>query len=238
MITTAGKLWFAVTVFGLLAAEVYFLATGGEDGGAITLLFIAAGAAVIGGASVYPRDGDAAVSGEGAREPVVVRSALPAPWPVLVAVGGGLTIVGIASGGLLVYAGLGIIGIALAEWMVQSWAERATGDGAYNRALRNRIMYPLEVPALGLLGVGFVILTFSRVLLAAPDKNVSTFIAITVATLITIGAFVIAYRPKISSSAVAWILAAAAVVMLGAGVVAGVIGERSTEEHHAEESSQ
>lgn len=234
MITTSGKLWFAVTAFALLAAEVYFLATGGEDGGALTLLFIAVAAAVMGGAAVAVRDGDATASGEGTREPVVVRSALPAPWPVAVALGAGLTIVGYAAGGLLLYAGLGLLGIALVEWMVQSWAERSTADPAYNAALRNRIMFPLEVPALGLLGVGFVILTFSRVLLAAPDKNVSTIIAITVAALITAGAFIIANRPRVSGGALAWVLAVAAVVLLGAGVVTGVAGERATEHHEAE----
>ncbi len=234
MITTGGKLWFAITAFALVAAEVYFLATGGEDGGALTLLFVAAGAATIGGATVATRDGDAAVAGEGAREPVAVRSALPAPWPVLVALGAGLTIIGFASGGLLLYAGFGVLGIALVEWMVQSWAERSTADPAYNRALRNRIMFPLEVPVLGIIGVVFVMLTFSRILLAAPNQNTSTFIALGVAALITVVAFVVANRPRLSSNAVAWMLAVGAVVLLGAGVATGVSGEREIEHHEAE----
>lgn len=234
MITTGGKLWFALTAFALVAAGVYFLATAGEDGGGLTLLFLAAGAATIGGAAVATRDGDATVSGEGTREPVRIRSALPAPWPVLSALGAGLTIIGFATGGLLLYAGFGVLAIALLEWMVQSWAERSTADPAYNQALRNRIMFPLEVPALGFLGVGFVILTFSRVLLAAPDKNVSTVIALGVAALITVVAFVVANRPKISSNAVAWMIAVGAVVLLGAGVATGVSGEREIEQHEAE----
>lgn len=234
MITTGGKLWFAVTVFALIAAEVYFLATGGEDGGALTLLFLATGAAIIGGAVVATRDGDATVAGEGTREPVVVRSSLPAPWPVLVALGAALAAIGFAAGGLLLYAGFGVLAIALIEWMVQSWAERSTGDPAYNRALRNRIMFPIEVPALGLLGVGFVILTFSRILLAAPNQNTSTFIALGVAALITVVAFVVANRPRLSSNAVAWMLAVGAVVLLGAGVATGVSGEREIEHHEAE----
>ena len=236
MITTAAKLWFAVTAFALIAAEVYFLATGGEDGGAVTLLFVAVAAAVIGGAAVATRDGEASISGDGTREPVVVRSALPAPWPVVVAIGAGLTIVGLAAGGLLIYAGFGVLAIALVEWMVQSWAERSTADPAYNAALRNRIMFPIEVPALGFLGVGFVILTFSRVLLAAPDKNVSTIVALVVATIITAGAFVIANRPRVSSGALAWLLAVGAVVLLGAGVITGVSGEREIEAEEVEDT--
>ena len=235
MITTGGRFWFAVTAFGLVGAVLYFLATGGEDGGAVTLLFIAAGAAVIGGASVATRDNDVAASGE--KEPVVVRSALPAPWPAIGALGAGVTIVGWSVGGILLYVGFGIIGVALLEWMVQGWAERSTADPAYNKALRDRIMFPIEVPVLGLAGLGLVILTFSRVLLALPSKDASTIVAICVATLITATAFIVASRPRISSAALSWVLAIAAVALLVGGIVGGVSGERKSEEHHAEETA-
>ena len=244
MITTGGKLWFAITAFAVIAAGVYFVATGrGDDGGAITLLFIGAGSALLGAASVATRDGDAALPGdEGAKEPVVVRDALPAPWPALAALGAGVTIVGFAAGGILFYGGLAIVGVAFAEWMVQSWAERSTADPSYNRALRNRIMFPLEVPVLGLLGVGFIILTFSRVLLALPDANVSTAVAILVASIVTALAFLVAYRPTIGSSALSWMLAIAAVALLAAGVVSGVAGEREIEHHgdieHADDAAE
>jgi hypothetical protein len=234
LITVGGKLWFAVSVFALAAAEVYFLATAGEDGGAVTLLFIALGAAIVGASAVATRDGDTAVSGEGVREPVARRTALPAPWPVLGAVGVGLAIVGLSVGGLLLYLGLGIVGVALVEWMVQGWAERSTADPAYNQALRNRIMFPVEVPALGLLGVAFITISFSRVLLALPDKNVSTAVAIVVAALITAMAFLVAYRPRIGAAALSWILAVAAVALVAAGIASGVVGEREIEHHEAE----
>jgi hypothetical protein len=235
LITTGGKLWFAIAFYGGVAAAVYFLATGGEDGGALTLLFIAAGALVLGGTSVAFRDNDIAPGTE--KEPVLVRSALPAPWPAVAALGAGVTIVGWSAGGLLLYVGFGIIGVALLEWMVQGWAERSTADPAYNKALRDRIMFPLEVPVVGLAGLALVILTFSRVLLALPTKDASTIVAIGVATLITVTAFIVASRPKISSSALAWVLAIAAVALLAAGVIGGVSGERSIEEHHAEETA-
>lgn len=240
MITTGGKLWFAVAAFALAASVVYFLATGGDDGGTYTLLFIAAGAAIIGGATIATRDGDATVTGsdEGTREPVIVRSALPAPWPALAAIGAGLTIVGLAVGGLLLYVGFGVLAAAMAEWMVQGWAERSTADRTYNAALRNRIMFPFEVPALGILGVAFIILAFSRVLLAIPDKNVSTAVAIIVAAVITAAAFVIANRPRIGSGALSWLLAVSAVVLAGAGILSGVAGEREIEHHEADHGSE
>lgn len=237
MITTGARLWFAITAFTLVAAELYYVATRGEHGGAVTLLFIAVGAAIMGAAAVATRDGDAAVSGADAREPVVVRSALPAPWPALGAVGAGVTIVGLASGGLLLYVGFGLLGITLAEWMVQSWAERSTGDPAYNRALRNRIMFPFEVPAIGLASLALVILTLSRVLLAVP-KNGSIVIAGTMAVLIMVGGSLVATRPKLSSGAISWLLAIAAVALLAAGVTGGVHGERKTGAHHSEETAK
>jgi hypothetical protein len=234
LITTGGKVWFAVAFYALIAAGVYFLATAGEDGGAVTLLFIAAGALVLGGASTAFRDGDVAASGE--KEPVVIRSALPAPWPAIAALGAGVTIVGWSVGGILLYAGFGIVGLALIEWMVQGWAERSTADPAYNKALRDRIMFPIEVPAAGLAGLGLVIITFSRVLLALPNKDASTVLAIVVAVLITVTAFVVASKPRIPSGALSWILAIAAVALLAGGIIGGVAGERTSEEHHAEEN--
>jgi hypothetical protein len=232
LITTGAKLWLAITAIALVAAEAYFLGTGGDDGGAITLLFVAVGAATIGAASIAARDGDVAEDAD--VESVAMRTALPAPWPALGALGAGIAAVGLAVGGVLFYLGIGVVVVTLVEWMVSSWAERSTADPAYNQALRNRIMFPVEVPALGLLGVGFIILSFSRVLLALPDKNVSTVIAIVVATLITAVAFLVAYRPRIGSGALSWMLAIAAVVLLGAGIVGGVAGEREIEHHEAE----
>lgn len=241
MITTSARLWLAIAVFAIVAGEVYFLATGGEDGGAVTLLFVGLGALVIAGAGIATNDGDPATPGvqgggprddsEATLEAVVVRSALPAIWPALGAIGAGITIVGYSSGGLLLYVGFGVLVATLVEWMVQSWAERATGDPAYNASLRNRIMYPFEVPTAGLFALGLVIITFSRVLLAVPKVG-SIVIAAVVASLIVATAFLVVSRPKIPSGALAWVLAVSAVALLAAGVVGGVTGERTIGEHH------
>jgi hypothetical protein len=228
LITTGGKLWFAVTLYALAAAVVYYVATAGEHGGGVTLQFIAAGAAVMGFTTVAVRDGDDDAATD--KEAVRVRSALPAPWPALLAVGGGVTAVGYAAGGLVLYIGFGIIGVALLEWMVQGWAERSTADPAYNKALRDRIMFPVEIPAAGIIILGVVIIAMSRVLLALPNKNASTIVAICVGTVITATAFIVASRTRISTTAIAWVLAIAAVALLAGGITGGVVGERSSEE--------
>jgi hypothetical protein len=125
--------------------------------------------------------------------------ALPAAWPALGAVGAGC------------------IGIGLAE--------RATADPAYNRELRHRIMLPVEIPVTAALVVGGVLITLSRVFLAV-SVNGSRVIAIAVAVVILSLAFLIAYRPKVSSSLVGGLLAIGAVALLAAGIVGGVAGER------------
>ena len=235
MITTGAKLWFAVTAVALLGAGVYFLATGrGEDGGTVVLCSIAAACAVLGAASLVSRDGDATVDADAAVEDVRIRSSLPAFWPALGALGAGVAAIGYAAGGMLLYVGLGIIGAVVAEWMVQSWAERSTADPAYNQGLRNRIMFPIEVPVLGILALGLVMITFSRVLLAV-SKEGSTIVAIVVAAIILAVGSVVATRPKIPSSALTWAVSIGAVALLVAGVASGVAGEREIEAHHTDD---
>ncbi|HYD08731.1 MAG TPA: hypothetical protein VEA78_01405 [Acidimicrobiales bacterium] len=235
MITTGAKLWFAIAFAAVAGMLAYFVATGrGDDGGTFVLATIAAGCAVLGAASLVSRDGDATIDPEAAVEDVRIRSSLPAFWPALGAVGAGVAIIGYAAGGLLLYVGLGIIGAVVAEWMVQGWAERSTSDPAYNQALRNRIMFPFEVPVLGLAGLALVMITFSRVLLAV-SKTGSTVVAIVVAAVILAIGSVVATRPKIPAGALTWVVVLGAVALLTGGVVSGLAGERHIEVHHADE---
>ena len=238
MITTGAKLWFAIAFTALAGMVAYFVATGrGEDGGTIVLGSIAAACTVLGVASLVSRDGDVTVDADAAVEDVRVRSSLPAFWPALGAVGAGVAIIGLAAGGLLLYVGLGIIGAVVVEWMVQSWAERSTADPAYNQALRNRMMFPFEVPVLGLAGLALVMITFSRVLLAV-SKTGSTVVAIVVAAIILGVGSIVATRPKIPAGALTWVVAIGAVGLLAAGVAGGIAGEREIEAHHAEEGHE
>jgi hypothetical protein len=141
----------------------------------------------------------------------------------------------------LLWVGVGIVGVVLAEWLVQGWAERATADPAFNQALRHRIMLPFEIPAVGLLVIGGVLIALSRVLLAV-SENGSRVIALVVASAILAVAFVIAYRPRLSSSVLGGLLAAGAVALVAAGIAGGIAGEREVEHHepaaeHEEEST-
>jgi uncharacterized Tic20 family protein len=113
--------------------------------------------------------------------------------------------------------------------MVSAWSERATGDPAVNRQIRNRLMYPIEIPLAGALAILVVVVSISRVLLTV-NRHASSIVAIVVGALITAVAFLIAYRPKLSKDAIVGILAVAALIVIGAGIFGAANGHR--EFHH------
>jgi hypothetical protein len=241
VITVGAKLWLGVAAFAVAAALVWQAFSGGEEVGLLVLLGVFSAALIIGVLLAWVRDGDVAVeaAGDDAAAAAAVASTtsgpLPAPWPAIGAFGVAVGVVGLATGGALLYVGIGIVAIATVEWMVQGWAERATPDAEENATLRNRIMYPVEIPVLGLLIVGVVLVAFSRVLLALP-KDGSVVAAIAVASTILLVAILVATRPRISSTVLTVVLVLGAVALLGGGIVGAVAGERDVEEHHTEEA--
>ena len=102
-------------------------------------------------------------------------------------------------------------------------ADRATGDAAANRALRNRLMYPIEVPVLGAAGVAIVVVGGSRVLLAVSEFS-TVWIAAGVSAVILLVAMLFAARPRIAKSVITTVLAFAAVAIVAAGIVATAVG--------------
>ncbi len=97
--------------------------------------------------------------------------------------------------------GLITLGIVLVEWTAQAWADKATGDPAANREIRNRLMNPIEVPAAGLLAVALVVVAFSRVFLTVSSEN-AVWVATGLAAVIFIVGVLVASRPKLSSNVV------------------------------------
>lgn len=236
MITTvAAKLWFAVASLATVAMAAYLLFSDAEWFGSMLLGTIATAALLLGTLAVAIRDGD--VAGDVVEPKLDVRRTGPAPWPALGAVGAAVAAVGLAGRNNLLYLGLAILVVTLAEWMIQGWAERATGDPDYNRELRHRIMSPFEIPILSAIVVLTVMVSLSRVLLSV-SKTGSTVVAIAVASTILLVASLLVARPRISSSVFAGVLAAGAVLMIGAGIAGGVAGERDIEEHHSEEQHE
>lgn len=239
MIPTGAKLWFGVAAFALVASVAYFIASNGEEYGSMVLLSLVVAAFTLALLSSLIGDGDGRVgrdggrTGAGAERGADAALQLGAAWPALAAVGAGVAFVGLATGGLLLYIGLLLVAAAGVEWMVQAWSERATPDHQQNRSLRNRLMYPVEIPVLAAAVIAVVVIAFSRVLLAV-SKVGSTVVAIVVATVILGAAFLITSRPKLSSSLLTGVVVIGAVGLLGGGIVSAVAGEREFEEHGGE----
>jgi hypothetical protein len=108
---------------------------------------------------------------------------------------------------------------------VQTWADHATGDPATNRRIRNRLMNPIEFPVAGVLAVGLVVISFSRVFLAL-SANGAVWVATVASGLILLFGALVATRPQISANVIVGVALLAAVVVIGLGVAGGVAGER------------
>ena len=252
MVTTGAKWFFGLATLGLLAAVVYGWgsrggltgsATGGlvrgvgEHAGYTVLAFMALAAAGLGAVIVAVRDADAEALTAVSPAETVPEAAPPASasyWPAIAALGAGVAVIGLAVGSLLFVIGMFVVGIALVEWTVQAWADRATGDPEANRQIRNRFMHPIEFPVAGALAIGVVVLSVSRVLLAI-SATAASAAAIVFATAVLVTAGLLAWRPQLKRTVVAAIVALFAVVVLAGGIIAAANGSRSFEEHHEDE---
>lgn len=254
MITTGSKFFYGLAALLALAAVVYGYASGGGGVGPISvgykggvgehlgygILLAAAASSLFAGFCITAfRDADpeptAALLGVEA-----VPDATPAAssfWPIVGAFGVVLTVVGVVLNNVFFVAGLIALGAVAVEWTMQAWAERATGDPAVNREIRNRVMFPIEVPGAAILAIAVVVVGYSRVFLAV-SKLGAVWIALAIAATIFFIGTILSLRPRIRTDLVAGVLVAAAVVTIGLGIFGAVAGEREfhdLSEEHAEE---
>ncbi len=251
MITIGSKFFLGVTVLAVLAAVIYGWGSGGgllgvlalgtsggvgELAGYTVLWFLAAAALLLAVAVVALRDADPDAIAQVASSDTVPAATPPAGanyWPATGGFAVALVLLGLVISPALFVVGLIAGGIVVVEWTVRTWSDRATGDPDVNRQVRNRLMYPVEIPALAVLTILVVVLGISRVFLAL-SKTGSTVIAMVVATLILAVASLIVARPTFSRTLVATAVVVGAVSVIAGGIVAAASGERDFE-HHGEE---
>ncbi|MGY6500003.1 MAG: hypothetical protein ACXIVQ_03770 [Acidimicrobiales bacterium] len=243
MITLGSKLYFGLTLFALVAAMVLGLASGGTPLGVISfswagpvgdqvgfviLTGLGATTFFLGVVTTAFRDADpdsqaqllGAETLPGAHPPAHLS-----PWPIVAAVGVAVVILGLVIEPLLFGLGLVMLAASAIEWTVTAWSDRATGDPEANRALRNRIMSPIELPAVSLFGVLIFIFFASRILLAVSKWGaiavfgVSAVVILAVATAITL-------RPAVSRTVVTLCLLIGGIALVGGGFAGLVAGER------------
>ncbi len=264
MFKTGSKFLFGLAGFGLVAAILWAAGTGdhaigmdtligpltlgykgyvGEHTGYSILIGLSAASLFLGIflSALRDTDPDALAQVAGVESvPEVPAPATVNYWPVVGAFSVAAIVLGLAIGPIMFVIGFVGLAITTVEWAVQAWADRATGDPEVNRSIRNRFMYPVEIPGLAVLGVGGLVLAISRILLAVPKFGAYLVFGLVPVLVLVVGAVIVS-KPKISQSVVAGLLLVGGLAILGGGVVAAVAGEREhgggheEEEEHGEE---
>lgn len=199
-------------------------------GAAITSLFL--GVTVVALRDADPEAGAEVIGAD--TVPEAPAPASPSYWPVVAAFSIGSLVLGLAVGPALFVIGAVGLAVVTVEWAVKTWADRATGDPEVNRSIRNRMMYPIEIPAIAVLGIAVFVLSISRVLLALPKGGAYVIFGVVPALVLAVG-WLIAVRPRVNPSLVAALLLVGAVALLAGGVYGAVHGERKFGEEHSTE---
>ncbi len=253
MLTPGSKFFLGLAAFGFAVAAIYAGASGnhavGMDTlmGAITLGYKGRvgdhlGYAILIGFSfsslflglmvVALRDADPEAEAQVLGADTVPEGAVPTTasyWPVVAAFSVGALLLGLVVGKALFVIGLVGLAITTIEWGVRTWADRATGDADVNRSIRNRLMYPVEIPAIAVLGIAAFVLSISRVLLALPKGGAYVVFGLVPAVVLAVG-WLITARPKVNSSLIAALLLVGGLAVLAGGVFGAVHGERKFHE--------
>jgi hypothetical protein len=254
MITTGSKWFLGLGIVTLVLAAAYGWTTGGNGLGPVTVgyngavgdhfgygVLLTAGvvSVVLGLVTTAVRDAEAGAVAEVAGTEAVpaVVPAGASYWPPVAAFGVALVVIGLVSEPVLVVFGLVTLGVVLIEWTVQTWADRATGDPAANREIRNRLMNPVEFPAAGLLAVAVLVVSFSRVFLALSAAT-AVWAATGAAVVVLAVGVLAATRPQVGPNVVVGLIMVAAVAVIGLGVAAGVAGEREFHEEGGDEHTE
>jgi hypothetical protein len=111
------------------------------------------------------------------------------------------------------------------EWTMTNWSEKLSGNPAHNTAQREKLMRPVEIPVLGTLGVGVLVIAMSRVLLAS-SVNGAVVVATVVGLVVLGGAVLVSRNPHLPRGMVQGALLVGFVAVIVAGIVTAATGER------------
>jgi hypothetical protein len=231
MFTTGSKLLIGASALAVVAAVAYGLTQDGTMG-TVGLISAAVALGLLAAIDVMVRDSNVSVTDSQAV--ATCPAARPVPgrsvWPMALALGAvALTL------GLVTYQAVFVVGVLLIlaaglEWTLHAWAERASGDPAFNAEVRTRFAGPLEFPLAGAVAVGVIVYAFSRIMLWLSKTN--TVVAFSVlAALLLVMAFLFAFRPNVKQGAIASIGVLSVTALVAGGVAAGLDGERDIHEH-------
>jgi hypothetical protein len=219
MFTTGSKLFFGLSGIAIVSAIVHGIATG-DLSGVIILLSFATVAGFLGGFSSYVRDAEPRIGAGGVAAVPVARHVGASPWPLLGGISAALLGVGLVYHRSIFGVGVVLTIGTIVEWMIQSWADRASADPAYNARVRGRVAHPVEFPVLGFIIIAAMMFAFSRILLSlTATGSLIAFTALAVLVLM-VGVF-LASRQR-SSKKLLTGLSIGGVALLTAAAIVGI----------------
>ena len=233
MFTTGSKLFIGASVVAVVAAITFGVSYDGDPAwtSAVALIGVSIALIFMMIVNFWVRDSNVGAMQSDALVGSAAAQARPANsmWPVVGALGAALTVLGVVATPVVFKGGITIMLVALFEWLIHNWADRASADRRFNAGVRGRLLHPLEFPVLAAVGLGVVIYSFSRIMLWL-SKETGPLVFVVVAALITVGGFLFASKANLRTTVTAGICAVAALGLVGTGAVMAVDGERSIEE--------
>lgn len=227
MLTTGSKLFLGLTAASAIALVVYGVTQDFGALGSVGLAVVGLALAGLGTLTLYIRDADVSAMDEVAVRTSAAAAVPPGQsmWPLVGAVGAVLLLVGVITDARWFIAGLVVIAVAIAEWTVRAWSERASGDAAYNEEVRKRLLHPLELPIAGAIALAILIFGFSRLMLALP-RDAGPPLFVVAAGIILVFGVIFASKRHLRRGVVAAIVGVGAVAILAGGIAGAVVGER------------
>ena len=231
MFTPGSKYFIGLTGISLVSAVLYVVLINPSDMGAYALFGLMLSGGLIAGFSFFTRDGDADTAAD------AVEAASYAPgnsfWPLVFALGIAVILLGLATHPIVFVLGIAVLVGGGVEWAVQSWAERASGDGTYNGYVRHRAIGALDYPGLAAVALGVIAYFFSRIMLTASKSGAAVLFIIVAAAVLVIG-FAFALKPSLRGKATALIVTVGVLALAVAGIASALSGERPELAEYAE----
>lgn len=263
MFTPGFKLFAALSGFGLLWAFLFGMSSGSEFdqvrdnlatsilgplslgwkgdvgnlSGYVYFVAMAAAAAFLAGVIVAFRDADPDAEAEviGAESVPLTRAPYGTSyWPMAGGFTLGAMVLGLVTNMAIFWAGVVVLVAVIGVWSFRAWAERATGDDETNLAIYEGFINPIRLPFTALVLIGIVAVGTSRVILAAPSKNASTFIFLGAGAVLFLVFVALNAVPDLGRKLVPVVIVLFALVFIGAGIVGAAKGERDMSHHGTE----
>ena len=219
MFKVGSKLFLGLTGFAAvnLVAYLVFVERLAIGGVALSIVF----AALVGltAAVLIVNEGDDEAQ---PRDNALTRASM---WPLVTVLGLVLFVLGLVVAQVYFVLAIVVVLAALAEWMVQAWSESASDDPAHNESASRRVLHPIEFPVIAMLGLGVIIFSFSRIMLAISKSAGAVAFIVAAAVILLVGS-VVALRPALKSALVGGICVIGALGIVAGGIAGTGAGLR------------